>query len=159
MVSEEQAAALAARQQDLRDAEERHAAQDSRMLAELDRARHSANQLEVGLAREQQQRMQSEEAAARTLETGRRVLRDTQEAAQQLERQLRDQVTSQAVALAEAQSQGAALQRRLGDLQQQFDDEKKSHEATRALLTSALAVKGSAIKRGIRKPATGKGKT
>jgi len=158
VLRDEQAAALAARERDLREAQARHAAQEECLLAEVDRARQSARQLEVGMAKEQQQRIQSEDAAARTLEAGRRALRETQEAAQQLERQLRDQLASQAVALAQAQSQGAALQQRLDDLLGQLNEEKKSHEGTRALLTRALAAKGSAIQRAIRKPAIGKGK-
>lgn len=158
VLREEQAAALAARDRDLREAQARHAGQEERLLAELDRARQSAKQLEVGMAKEQQQRIQSEDAAARTLEAGRRILRDTQEAAQQLERQMRDQLAGQAVALAQAQSLHSALQQRLDDLLGQLNEEKNAHERTRALLTSALEAKGGAIQRGIRKPAIGKGK-
>ena len=47
-------------------------------------------------------------------------------------------VSRQAISLAQAQSQGSAPQQRLDDLQQQFGDEKKSHEGTRVLLVGAL---------------------
>ena len=136
---QEHAVAIAAKDQDLRQAEERHAGQEKRMLAEVDRARQSAKQLEAGVAREQQRRLQSEEAAAQTLEAGRRVLRDAQHAAQQVERELRDRLADQAGLLALAQSQGSALQQRLEDLERQLGDERKSHEDTRGLLAGALA--------------------
>ncbi|WP_444815076.1 DNA-binding protein [Variovorax brevis] len=106
VLRQEQAAALAARDQDLRDAENRHTAQERRMLEEVDRVRQTLKQSEAGLAREQKQRIQSEEAAAQALETGRRMLRDTQHAAQQLERELRDQLANQGSLLAQSQSQG-----------------------------------------------------
>ena len=55
--------------------------------------------------------MRSEEAAAQTLEAGRRMLRETQQAAQQVERELRDQLTHQASLLAQAQSEGCGARR------------------------------------------------
>ena len=82
----EHAELIAVKDQDLRQAEERHASQERRMLAEVDRARQTSKQLEAGLAKEQQRRIQSEEAAAQTLEDGRRMLQDTQQAAQDNER-------------------------------------------------------------------------
>lgn len=139
---DEHSAALAIRDQDLRDAIDRHTAQERRMLEDVDRARQEAKQLGSGLARERQQRLQSEEAAAQTLEAGRRMLRDAQEAAQQMERALRDQLGAQSTLLVQAQSQGEALQQRLGDLHQALLEEKTSHEGTRALLVTALADRG-----------------
>lgn len=134
VLRQEQAAALAARDKDLRVAEERHVAQERRMLEEVDRARQASKQLEAGLAREQQQRMRSEEAAAQTLEVGRRMLRETQ----QIERELREQLTLQASLLAQAQAQGSAMQQQLEDIKRQLEDEKKTHETTRELLATAL---------------------
>ena len=98
-----------------------------------------AKQLEAGLAREQQRRIQSQEAAAQTLEAGRRMLRETQQAAQQIERELRDQLVVQSGSLVQAQSHGAALQQRLEDLERQLNEEKKAHEGTHALLATTLA--------------------
>ena len=109
------------------------------MLEEVDRARQSAKQFETGMTREQQRRIQSEEAAAQTLEAGRRMLRETQQAAQQVERELRERVADQASLLAGAQSQASALQQRLDDLERQLGEERKAHEDTRGLLAGALA--------------------
>ncbi|NDZ18984.1 hypothetical protein C7T35_21945 [Variovorax sp. WS11] len=135
----EHAELVAAKDQDLRQAEERHAGQARRMLADVDRARQSAKLFEAGLAREQQQRLQSEQAAANTLEAGRRMLRDTQQTAHQLERELRDQLAAQAALVAQARTEGSAMQQRLDHLQDLLGEEKKSHESTRALLSTALA--------------------
>ncbi|RST48721.1 DNA-binding protein [Variovorax sp. MHTC-1] len=153
---QEHAAALAARDRDLRDAEARHAAQEKRMLADVDRARQAAKQLEAELAREQQRRVRGEEAAAQLRDVDRQALRDAQQAAQQTERALRDQLAAHGIALAQAQSQGAALQQRLDDFQRQSGEEKKSHDATRALLAGALAVVRKP--QGARKPSAGRGK-
>jgi hypothetical protein len=152
----EHAEAMAARDQDLRQAGERHAAQERRMLAEVDRARQAAKALETELAREQQQRVKGEEASAQLLDAERQAVRDTQQSAQQTERALRDQLTAQGIALAQAQSQIAALQQRMDDIQRQSGEEKKAHDATRALLADALA----AVRRprGVRKPSPGAGK-
>lgn len=138
---QEHSSVLAVRDQDLRDAIERHSAQERRMLEEVDRARQFNKQAETALARERQQRMQSEEAAAQTLEVGRRMLRKTQQAAQQLERDLRDQLALQATSLVQAQSQGEALQQRLDDLHETLLEEKKAHELTRGLLAEVLTTK------------------
>lgn len=134
----EYAKALAAKDRDLRQAEERHAGQERRMLAEVDQARQATKRFEAGLNKEQQRRIQSEEAAAQTLEAGRRILRETQQAAQELERELRDQLTQHSGLLAQAQSQGSALELRLVGMERQLGDEKKSHEETRGLLAGAL---------------------
>ncbi|SEB22617.1 DNA-binding protein [Variovorax sp. YR216] len=156
----EHAEAIAGKDQDLRRAEERHTAQERRMLEDVDRARQSAKQAETGFAREQHRRIQSEEAAAQTLEAGRRMLRETQQAAQQLERELRERLAGQAGLLAGAQSQASALQQRLDDFERQFGEERKAHEDTRGLLAGALAAgrssdkppRKTAVRRG--KPAT-----
>ncbi len=139
VLRQEQAAALAARDKHFKKERERHVAQERHSHEEVDRARQAAKQLEAGLAKEQQQRIQSEEAAAQTLEAGRRMLRETQQAAQQVERDLRDQLTHQASVLAHAQAEGTALAHRLDDLVRQLGEEKKAHKGTRALLASALA--------------------
>ncbi len=138
---QEHASALAVRDQVLRDAIDRHTAQERRMLEDVDRARQSSKQAETALASERQQRIQSEEAAAQTLEVGRRMLRETQQAAQQQERELRDQQSVQSTLLVQARSQGGALQHRLDDLHLTLLDEKKAHELTRELLTDVLKSK------------------
>jgi chromosome segregation ATPase len=138
---QDHSSALAIRDQDLRDAIDRHTAQERRMLEEVDRARQSNKQAETALARERQQRIQSEEAAAQTLEVGRRMLRETQQAAQQLERDLREQLANQSTLLVQAQSQCEALQQRLDDLHETLLEEKKAHELTRRLLAEVLTAK------------------
>ncbi|CAN7746611.1 MULTISPECIES: hypothetical protein [unclassified Variovorax] len=87
------------------------------MLADVDRARQATKQLEGDLSKEQQRRVRGEEAAAELLDAERQALRDVQQSAQQTERALRDQLAAQGIALAQAQSQGSALQQRLDDLQ------------------------------------------
>lgn len=156
VLRQEHAAALATREGDLRDAEARHAAQEKRMLADVDRARQAAKLFECELAREQLRRVRGEEASALTLEAERQALRDAQQAAQLTERGLRDQHATQGIVLTQAQSQSVALQQRLDDLQQQFSEEKMSHVATRGLLAGALA----AVRRtqGRSKPSPGTGK-
>lgn len=73
--------------------------------------------------------MRGEEAADQLLDAERQALREAQQSAQQTERALRDQLAAQGIALAQTQSQGAALQQRVDDLQQRFTEEKKSHDA------------------------------
>jgi len=138
---QEHASALAVRDQVLRDAIDRHTAQERRMLEDVDRARQSSKQAETALASERQQRIQSEEAAAQTLEVGRRMLRETQQAAQQLERELREQLAVQSTSLVQAQSQGEAMQQRLDDLHETLLEEKKAHELTHGLLADVLTAK------------------
>ncbi|WP_093112352.1 hypothetical protein [Variovorax sp. CF079] len=104
------------------------------------------------------QRSSSAACAARKpelLDAERQALRDAQQSAQQTERALRDQLAAQGIALAQAQSQGSALQQRLDDLQGQFDEERRSHDGTRALLAGALAAVRKP--RGVRKPSPGAG--
>jgi hypothetical protein len=142
------AEALAVKDQDLRRAEERHAAQERRMLEEVDRARQAAKQADAGFAREQQRRLQSEEAAAQTLEAGRQRLRETQLAAQQMERELREQVASQAVDLAKAKGDGESFLERGRYIHARLQEEKAAHEATRQLLGQALETQAKLDKQG-----------
>ena len=151
------AEALAVKDQDLRRAEDRHAAQERRMLEDVERARQAAKHAESGFAREQQRRLQSEEAAAQTLEAGRQRLRETQQTAQQLERELRDRLAELTGLLARTESEGSALRQRLEDLERQLEEERKSNEDTRGLLASALAAVRSTDKPP-RKPAARRGK-
>ena len=109
-IRREHAHAMAAKDQDLREAEERHAGQERRMLAEVDRARQSSR------------------------------------------------LAEQAALLAQAQSQGSALQQRLEDLERQLGEEGKSHEDTRGLLAGALAAVRNTDKPP-RKPTVRRGKS
>ena len=120
------------------------------MLEDVDRSRQAAKQLETALARERQQRIQSEEAAAATLEAGRRMLRETQQGAQQLERDLRDQLSVQSTSLVQAEAQGTALQQRLDDLHQALLEEKRAHELTHTLLAEVLTARAKPSAKRIR---------
>jgi chromosome segregation ATPase len=152
----EHAEAMAARDQDLRQAEERHAGQERRMLAEVDRARQTAKTLESELAREQQRRSKSEEAAAKRLEAELEKLHQLREAARQAEAGLREQLASQGIDLAQARTQTEALAASVEALEGRIDEEKASHEKTRRMLAEALiskaAAKGDASVRRRRKP-------
>ncbi|CAN7751315.1 DNA-binding protein [Variovorax sp. LjRoot175] len=140
----EHAEAMAARDQDLRQAEERHAVQERRMLAEVDRARQTAKALESELAREQQRRAKSEEAAAKRLESELEKLHQAREAARQAEAILREQLAAQGIDLAQARTQAEALAARVEALQVRIDDEKASHEKTRRMLAETLVSQSAA---------------
>ncbi|CAN7751209.1 hypothetical protein LJR175_006743 [Variovorax sp. LjRoot175] len=105
----EHAEAVAARDQDLRQAEERHAGQEKRMLAEVDRARQTAKALEAELTREQQRRAKSEEAAARRLEAELQKLHQVRESARAVEAELRDRLAVKGMELAQAGAEGTAV--------------------------------------------------
>ncbi|NDZ17774.1 hypothetical protein C7T35_33510 [Variovorax sp. WS11] len=140
----EHAEAMAARDQDLRQAEERHAGQERRMLAEVDRARQTAKALESELAREQQRRAKSEEAAAKRLEEELEKLHQVREAARHAEAGLREQLATQSIDLAQARTQTDALAARAKALESRIDDEKAAHETTRRMLAEALVSKSAA---------------
>ncbi|CAN7779896.1 DNA-binding protein [Variovorax sp. LjRoot84] len=142
----EHAEAMLVRDQDLRQAEERHAVQERRMLAEVDRARQAAKVLESELAREQQRRAKSEEASATRREAELERLHQVREAARQAEAGLREQLAAQGIELAQARTQAEALAASVEALQGRIDEEKASHETTRRMLAEALISK-SAVKR------------
>jgi len=155
-VRREHADAMAVRDQDLRQAEERHAGQERRMLAEVDRARQTAKALESELAREQQRRTKGEEAAAKRLEAELEKLHQVREAARQAEAGLREQLAVQGIDLARARTKTEALAASVEALEGRLDDEKASHEKTRRMLAEALvsksAAKGDTSARRRRKP-------
>ena len=140
----EHAKAMAARDQDLRQAEERHSGQERRMLAEVDRARQTAKALESELAKEQQRRTKSEEAAAKRLEAELEKLHQAREAARQAETALREQLAAQGIDLAQARTQTEALAASVEALQARLDEEKAAHEQTRRMLAEALVSKAAA---------------
>jgi hypothetical protein len=140
----EHAEAMAARDQDLRQSEERHAGQEKRMLAEVDRARQTAKALEPELAREQQRRAKSEEAAAKRLEAELEKVHRVRETARQAEAGLRDQLAVQGIELAQTRTQAEALAASVEALEGRLDDEKAAHEQTRRMLAEALISKSAA---------------
>ena len=140
----EHAEATAARDQDLRQAEERHAGQERRMLAEVDRARQTSKALESELAREQQRRAKSEEAAAKRLEAELEKLHQVRETARQAEAGLREQLAAQGIGLAQASAKTEALAASVETLERRLDEEKAAHEKTRRMLAEALVSKSAA---------------
>lgn len=85
--------------------EAREIAHERRFLAEVDQARQGAKVLEAELAKERRRRLQVEEAAAVERKTHWVALDE----AKQLERKLREELQSQAVALAQTRAQGEVL--------------------------------------------------
>ncbi|CAN7740089.1 DNA-binding protein [Variovorax sp. LjRoot178] len=135
----EHAEAMAARDQDLRHAEERHAGQEKRMLAEVDRARQAAKALESELIREQQRRAKGEEVAARRLEAELEKLHQVRESARSMEAELRDRLAVQGMELAQAGAEGTAVKAQNEALLRRVEEERTAHEATRHFLVKALA--------------------
>ncbi|CAN7772751.1 DNA-binding protein [Variovorax sp. LjRoot175] len=150
------AEAMAVRDQDLRQAEERHAVQERRMLAEVDRARQTAKTLEAELAKEQQRRAKGEEAAVKRLDAELEKLQQLREDTRQAEAGLREQLAVQGIELAQARTQAEALGASVEALESRVGDEKASHEQTRRMLAEALisksAAKGDTSVRRRRKP-------
>jgi uncharacterized lipoprotein YajG len=114
------------------------------MLAEVDRARQTAKTLESELAREQQRRAKSQEAAAKRLEGELEKLHQVREAARQAENGLREQMAAQGIELAQARTQTEALAASVNALEGRLDEEKASHKKTRRMLAEALISKSAA---------------
>jgi hypothetical protein len=140
----EHAQALAARDQDLRQAEERHAGQERRMLGEVDRARQTAKALELELAKEQQRRSRSEEAATTRLEAALEKLRQVEGAARSAEATLREKISELSIDVAQVRTEIDAAHQQQEVLQQRVAEERAAHDATRRLLAQALAARQKA---------------
>lgn len=134
----EHAETVATKDQDLRRAEERHAGQEKRMLAEVDHTRQAAKALEAELAREQQRRVKTEETTAKRVEAGLETLREVREAARAIEAGLRAQLAAQGIELAQTRTEGNAFREQTGALLRRVEEEKAAHEVTRQLLANAL---------------------
>ncbi|MDN8615650.1 DNA-binding protein [Variovorax ginsengisoli] len=116
----------------------REVAHERRFLAEIDQARQSAKQLESELAKERKRRLQGEEAAAVERKTSWAAL----EEAKQADRDLRDELKAQAVALSLARGQAENLGEKLAAVQLQLSNEAAVHIQTRAALAQAIAAVG-----------------
>lgn len=129
---------LATKDQDLRQALERHAGQEKRMLAEVDRARQAARALEGDLAKEQQRRVKTEEVAAQRLkdELGKQAaMRD---AAREAEVCLRDRLAAQGAEMAQFQSAVTSGRQEIAALTRRLEKETHLHGETRLMLATAL---------------------
>ncbi|MFC5606091.1 DNA-binding protein [Variovorax soli] len=131
--------AIAIKDQDLRQAEERHVQQHQRMLLEVDRARQATKSLEAVLAQEQQRRVRGEEGAAQRLAAAQDTLQQMRDNSRATEAALRSQLAAQAVELTVATGDAASTRQEIETLHIRLEDEKRTHDATRALLAQALA--------------------
>lgn len=127
-----------AKDQDLRQAIDRHAGQEKHLLAEVDRARQTVRALESELAKEQQRSIKFQEAAAKRLETELGQQARLRDAARDAEARLRDQLAAQAVELAQARANATSAAAEIAAIKLRVDEERASHSATRDLLATAL---------------------
>jgi len=162
-VREEHVAALAARDRLAHEAEERHIANERRLLAEVDRSReetkrtaHAAAQAAVrdqtALAKsaeqlaavrdqlaEEQRASRTESAAAKAeLVAARAAASDAANAQASTEQQLREQAS----ALTQARTELGHALARLQDIQALHDREMSAHETTRQMLQRAMDTSG-----------------
>ncbi|MDQ8034869.1 MAG: DNA-binding protein, partial [Bordetella sp.] len=129
---------VAAKDQDLRQAIERHAGQEKHMLAEVDRARQVARVLEANLAKEQQRRVKSEEAAAKRLEAELDKQTSLRDAARDAEMRLRDRLAVQGVEMAQVQTAVTSARQEIAALTRRLEEETHAHGETRRMLAFAL---------------------
>lgn len=134
----EHADLIATKDQDLRQAIDRHAGQEKHLLAEVDRARLAARALESELAKEQQRSIKFQEAAAKRLESELAQQARLREVARDAEARLRDQLAAQAVELAYARANATSAAAELAVMERRVDEERASHDVTRSLLSTAL---------------------
>jgi hypothetical protein len=137
-VRAEHAQALAARDQDLRLAAQRHVAEGKRMQGEVDRARQATKAFEAELARTQQRLQKSEEVAATRLHAQQEHLVGERDSALAAGSALREQLGSARESLAALQTDAAVAREQGAAAHQRLEDERQAHEATRALLVAAL---------------------
>ncbi|PZQ76754.1 MAG: hypothetical protein DI563_06215 [Variovorax paradoxus] len=134
----EHAEVVAVKDQDLRQALERHAGQEKHMLAEVDRARQAARALESDLAKERQRRVKVEETAANRLELELEKQAGLRDAARDAEVRLRSQLAAQGVEIAQLQSKVVSATLEIAALTRRLDLETHSHGETRGMLGAAL---------------------
>lgn len=137
----EHAKVVAAKDQDLRQALERHAGQEKHMMAEVDRARQSARALESDLAKEQQRRVKSEDSAAKRLEVELGKQAELREASRKSEARLRDEISTQKAELAQSHLATRSARAEIEALTRRIDEERSAHDKTRDMLSASLARK------------------
>ncbi|MDM0037039.1 DNA-binding protein [Variovorax sp. J22P271] len=115
--------------------EAREIAHERRFLAEVDQARQSAKLLETEFAKEKKHRFQVEEGAA----AERKAHWIALEEARQVERKLREELQSQAVALTQERGQVESLSDKLEAVRQQLTEEAAMHTQARTALAQAIA--------------------
>jgi len=137
-VRQEAAAALVARESDLRQVEARHAGQERHWVAEVDRSRQQAKALEAEGVKAQERLRRSEEGAAARLEQERNKAEQLHQTHRQESDTLRAKVSELSAQLSRSGTDVALAGERCAGLQQRLDEERGAHEATRRLLSQAL---------------------
>lgn len=133
----EHRAAAAAREEAVKEIEARHTAREHRLLGDIDRERLATRQAAADLAKEQKQRVRSEEEGALKLEAERVSLR----AAEKLAEQLRAELAAKSAELSQAQADIRSTRQAHDDFRARLAAEEKAHDATRSLLAKAIASK------------------
>jgi predicted nucleic acid-binding Zn-ribbon protein len=126
---------------------EREAAHKLRFLTEVDLARQGVNALESDLAKEKKRRTQLEEGT----DTERQAYRAALDEARRTERNLREDLQRQAVALARAEAASHGLEQQVSAMREQLADAKGAHDAATALAHAIAAVGQGAAKRSSRR--------
>lgn len=148
---------LAAKDQDLRQAEERHAQEHQRMLLEVDRARQATKSVEAELDLQRQRLVRAEGEGAQRLAEALAKIQQLQDDSRATEADLRTQLTAQAAEVALAKSNYTSARQEIEGLGSRLSEERRTHDATRALLAQAIATdarsrsgQGDAPRRGKR---------
>ena len=131
----EHRAAAAAREEAVKEIEAGHTAREHRLLGDIDRERLATRQAATDLAKEQKQRVRSEEEGALKLEAERVSLR----AAEKVAEQLRAELAAKSVELSQMQADIRSARQAHDDFRARLAAEEKAHEATRSLLAKAIA--------------------
>lgn len=111
---------------------------DYARFADVDRARQVTKALEAEVAKEKKHCARIEDAADAERKSFRAALKD----AQRIEREMRSEMQSHAVALARSQALCKSFEARLATAGQQIADERAAHAAARTALAQAIAAVG-----------------
>jgi chromosome segregation ATPase len=131
----EHASAIGARERTAKEAEERHLAQERRLLADVDRERQATRQAASELAKEQKLSAAELETSQRSLEAERVRMRE----AQQTIDKMRAELNAASAAAAQTDANLGATQRLLKEAESRVTQEQQAHSATRELLAAALS--------------------
>jgi hypothetical protein len=135
---EKSAMDLATAQRAARDAEERHIAQERRLLAEVDRAREEAKRANQAAARDQAALVLAGQQLAAVREQFSEELRAARAAAADARVQAEKHLAEQANILSQTRSELDHARTRLQESQALHEREMSAHEATRQLLQRAM---------------------
>jgi chromosome segregation ATPase len=143
---EKAAMELAARQRAADEAEERHLAQERRLLSEVDRERMATRQTTAALAKEQKARADDGEAARAAQATAQRELRDEQSARQADATTWTRQLQEAQVELATQRERTTGAEQRAGDLASQLQRQQEQSEREIAQLRESQAATAAALR-------------